>query len=130
MNAIVHCALGRIEKSLDLLELAYETRDAKVLWMGVDPELDPVHGHPRFNDLLRKLNHRLAALPSLPAHSHTGQESIAVLPFKILSSPGENTPGFSGSWNNYPFFKNGAIGVVSIGEGFFMVRDATRKIVP
>jgi choice-of-anchor B domain-containing protein len=46
------------------------------------------------------------------------------------TQPGENTPGFSGSWNNYPFFKNGAIGVVSIGEGFFMVRDATRKIVP
>jgi choice-of-anchor B domain-containing protein len=46
------------------------------------------------------------------------------------TQPGENSPGFSGSWNNYPFFKNGAIGVVSIGEGFFMVRDATRKIVP
>jgi choice-of-anchor B domain-containing protein len=46
------------------------------------------------------------------------------------TSPGENSPGFSGSWNNYPFFKNGAIGVVSIGEGFFMVRDGTRKPVP
>jgi len=46
------------------------------------------------------------------------------------TNPGENTPGFQGSWNNYPFFKNGAIGVVSIGEGFFMVRDGTRKIVP
>jgi choice-of-anchor B domain-containing protein len=46
------------------------------------------------------------------------------------TQPGENLPGFQGSWNNYPFFKNGAIGVVSIGEGFFMVRDATRKVVP
>ncbi len=46
------------------------------------------------------------------------------------TSPGENTPGFQGSWNNYPFFKNGAIGVVSIGEGFFMVRDNTHKVVP
>ena len=46
------------------------------------------------------------------------------------TQPGENLPGFQGSWNNYPFFKNGAIGVVSIGEGFFMVRDGTRKIVP
>src|SRR6185369_12031462 len=62
----------------------------KVLWMGVDPELDPLHGHPRFNDLLRKLNHRLAALPTLPAQSRAGHESIAVLPFKILS-PVENT---------------------------------------
>lgn len=46
------------------------------------------------------------------------------------TTPGENTSTFAGSWNNYPFFKNGAVGVVSIGEGFFMVRDATRKPVP
>ena len=47
------------------------------------------------------------------------------------TNPGENSAGFQGSWNNYPFFKNGAIGVVSIGEGFFMVRDAPpRKVVP
>ena len=39
----------------------------------------------------RKLNHRLAALPTLPAHSRAGQESIAVLPFKVLSSRSENT---------------------------------------
>ena len=89
-QALVHCALGRFEKSLDLLEKACETKDAKVLWMGVDPELDPLHGHPRFNDLLRKLNHRLAALPTLPAYSRTGQESIAVLPFRVLGSV-ENT---------------------------------------
>ena len=37
---------------------------------------------------------------------------------------------FAGSWNNYPFFKNGAIGVVSIQEGFFMVKDRTQSTVP
>jgi choice-of-anchor B domain-containing protein len=46
------------------------------------------------------------------------------------TQPGDNVPGFSGSWNNYPFFKNGAIGVVSIGEGFFMVKDRTKAIIP
>jgi choice-of-anchor B domain-containing protein len=46
------------------------------------------------------------------------------------TNPGENTAGFQGSWNNYPFFRNGAIGVVSIQEGFFMVRDRTRSVVP
>jgi serine/threonine protein kinase/tetratricopeptide (TPR) repeat protein len=89
--ALVHCGLGRVEKALDLLEHAAETKDAKILWIAVDPELDPLHGHPRFNDLLRKLNHRLGALPTLPARSLSGQESIAVLPFTILSSPIENT---------------------------------------
>jgi choice-of-anchor B domain-containing protein len=45
------------------------------------------------------------------------------------TTPGENTSSMSGSWNNYPFFRNGALGVVSINEGFFMVRDVPKKIV-
>ena len=89
--ALVHCALGRIESALDLLQRAHGLNDAWVLWMGVEPEFDALHGHPRFNDLLRKLNHRLAALPTLPAQSRTGQESIAVMPFKVLGSLVENT---------------------------------------
>lgn len=89
--ALVNAALGRVEASLDLLEKAYDTGDAKVLWMGVDPELDPLHGHPRFNDLLRKLDHRLVALPAISGHLSGDQESIAVLPFRVLSPPGENT---------------------------------------
>ncbi|HEY6231408.1 MAG TPA: protein kinase [Pyrinomonadaceae bacterium] len=89
--ALINCGLGRTEEALDLLEKAYEIRDAKLLWMAVDPELDRLHGHPRFNDLLRKLNHRLGALPTLPARSLSGEESIAVLPFRIVSAALENT---------------------------------------
>jgi len=59
-QALVHCVLGQTGRALDLLERAYETRDAKILWTGVDPELDTLHGQPRFNELLRKLNHPLA----------------------------------------------------------------------
>lgn len=86
--ALINGGLGRVEEALDILEKAYESRDAKILWMAIDPELDLLHGHPRFNDLLRKLNHRLA-LPTLPSRS-SGEESIAVLPFRI-TSPVENT---------------------------------------
>jgi len=89
--AIVNCGLGRIEPALDLLVRALELKDAWLLWSAVDPELDRLHGHPRFDALLRKLNHRLASLPTLPIESHLGQESIAVLPFKVLTQPTENT---------------------------------------
>src|SRR5690349_3557376 len=89
--ALVYCALDRKEEALDLLERAYDTGDAKVLWCGVDPELEPLLGNPRYNDLLRRLDHRLAALPPLAGQLREEQESIAVLPFRILSPPGENT---------------------------------------
>jgi choice-of-anchor B domain-containing protein len=45
------------------------------------------------------------------------------------TTPGENTSSMSGAWNVYPFFKNGSIGIVSIGEGFFMVRDVPRRVL-
>ncbi len=89
--ALVNGALGRVEATLDLLERAYETNDAKILWLAVDPELDILHGHPRFNDLLRKLDHRLAALPVISTQLQPDQESIAVLPLRVLSPAGENT---------------------------------------
>jgi serine/threonine-protein kinase len=89
--ALVKCALGQVELALDLLERAFELKDAWILWVAVDPEFDRLHGHARFDNLLRKLNHRLAALPALPIESHLGQESIAVLPFRVLTAPIENT---------------------------------------
>lgn len=43
-------------------------------------------------------------------------------------APGENSPGFSGTWNSYPYFKNGSILVNSIEHGIFMVRDRTQTV--
>ena len=62
-RAIVTGVLGRIDQALDLIEEAYETGDAKILWLGVDPELENLHGQPRYNELLRKLDHPLAVPP-------------------------------------------------------------------
>ena len=67
--ALVQCALGHDEAALEMLERAVKVRDAWVLYAAVDPELDSLRNHPRFIDLLRKINHRLAALPALPARS-------------------------------------------------------------
>jgi hypothetical protein len=40
---------------------------------------------------LKKLNHRLAAIPSLPEQITAGHESIAVLPFRVLSGLTDGT---------------------------------------
>jgi len=35
---------------------------------------------------------------------------------------GEDSPGFSGSWSNYPYFESGTIIVTSMREGLFLVK--------
>ena len=35
---------------------------------------------------------------------------------------GEDSPGFGGSWSNYPYFDSGSIIVTSMNEGLFIVR--------
>jgi len=43
---------------------------------------------------------------------------------------GEDTPGFAGSWSNYPYFPSGTIVVSSMREGFFVLRHRPRPLVP
>ncbi|MCI0435200.1 MAG: choice-of-anchor B family protein [Gemmatimonadetes bacterium] len=42
--------------------------------------------------------------------------------------PGENVPGFDGSWSNYPFFASGTIVITSMKEGVFMLRQKSRAV--
>jgi choice-of-anchor B domain-containing protein len=43
---------------------------------------------------------------------------------------GDNTPGFAGSWSNYPYFPSGTIVVTSMREGLFVVRHRPEQPVP
>lgn len=90
-TSLVYAALGDANKTFELLDRAYEIRDAKLCWVAVEPELDSIRGLTRYNEILHRLNHRLAALPSMPVELVSGQESIAVLPFKVFGLPAENT---------------------------------------
>jgi hypothetical protein len=51
----VHLGLGEAERALDCLEAASEERDPWLVWLMVDPMLDPVRGHPRFVHLERRV---------------------------------------------------------------------------
>ncbi len=41
-----------------------------------------------------------------------------------------DTPGFAGSWSNYPFFPSGNIIVSSMREGLFVLRKRETQLVP
>jgi serine/threonine protein kinase/Flp pilus assembly protein TadD len=60
--ALVESALGRTDAAIDSLKRAFDLKDAWVLWIAVDPELDPLRSHPRFNEILQKINPRLTTL--------------------------------------------------------------------
>ena len=42
---------------------------------------------------------------------------------------GGNSPGFAGSWSNYPFFESGVIVFTSMREGLFVVRRGRQPVL-
>ena len=53
--AIIHTALGEVEKAFACLEQAYEIRSEAVVWLKVDPRLDPLRANPQFIDLMQRV---------------------------------------------------------------------------
>jgi len=54
--ALVHLALGEKEKAIDDLERAYRERaDPGIVGIKVEPLLEPLRGHPRFERLVAKV---------------------------------------------------------------------------
>ena len=54
--AIVYGGLGEHEKAIDWLDKAYQDRSNGMVFLKVDPQLDPLRSNPRFQALLRRLN--------------------------------------------------------------------------
>jgi tetratricopeptide (TPR) repeat protein len=54
--AVIYVGLGETDQALDCLEEAYEKRNSGYLpFIGVEPEFLSLHGHPRFEALLKKM---------------------------------------------------------------------------
>ena len=54
--ALIHSTLGETEQALELLELAYQGRDTRLVWLKTFWQFDPLRADPRFQDLLRRMN--------------------------------------------------------------------------
>ncbi|CAN5442462.1 hypothetical protein BH18ACI2_BH18ACI2_07710 [soil metagenome] len=54
--ALIHCHLGDREGALAALEQAFAVRDGWLIWLGVEPQIDPLRDNPRLIDLLRRTN--------------------------------------------------------------------------
>jgi len=55
-TAIIEVGLGNKDQALTWLERAYEDRTFFMINLKIEPELDPLHSEPRFQDLLRRMN--------------------------------------------------------------------------
>jgi tetratricopeptide (TPR) repeat protein len=53
--AFIHAGLGERDQAFEWLEKAYAERDQGLIFMLVDPTLDPLRSDPRFLDLLRRM---------------------------------------------------------------------------
>jgi serine/threonine-protein kinase len=55
--SLIHLHLGERERALELLLEAYAIKDAWVVWLGVEPQFDPLRGEPAFEGILRDMRH-------------------------------------------------------------------------
>ena len=54
--AAVYVALGDKEQALEWLEKSYQDDFSWMVWLKVDPVMDPLRSDPRFQNLLRRMN--------------------------------------------------------------------------
>ncbi|MBL8180872.1 MAG: protein kinase [Blastocatellia bacterium] len=77
--AMANLATGRIDRAFDLLDVALEERDAWLIWLGTDPNLDVLRDDKRYSQMLRA----------------TGREMIDGRVHVVSSSPLHITPSTS-----------------------------------
>jgi tetratricopeptide (TPR) repeat protein len=53
--AAIYTGLGEKSKALEWLERAFEERNDRLVYLGMEPVADPLRSIPRFNELLRKI---------------------------------------------------------------------------
>jgi tetratricopeptide (TPR) repeat protein len=70
--ALIHLHLGDRERALECLLEAHTIKDAWIVWLGVEPQWDPMRGEPAFDQILRDLRH--PALGRKPSRAAAARE--------------------------------------------------------
>jgi tetratricopeptide (TPR) repeat protein len=83
-RAFVHIYLGERDEALRLLDESLSVCDPWVVWLGVEPQLDPLRGDERFNELLRRTNNPTTVRHLTSVMGLRGQSSQR--PAQIVSS--------------------------------------------
>ena len=54
--AILYTGLGARDQAIDALEKTFEERSDGLAFLKVEPLFDPLRSHPRFEELMRRMN--------------------------------------------------------------------------
>jgi len=54
--ALIHLGLGNHEKALNYLEKAFAERGSYIFYLKVEPYLDPLRSHPKFERMIKEMN--------------------------------------------------------------------------
>jgi class 3 adenylate cyclase/TolB-like protein/Flp pilus assembly protein TadD len=52
---ILYAGLGERDRAIAWLERAYREHDVQLAWFHLEPQVEPLHGDPRFEDLMRRM---------------------------------------------------------------------------
>jgi Flp pilus assembly protein TadD len=53
--AILHGALGNLDKAFELIEASYQEREPALVYLQVEPSFDPLRSDPRYHAMLAKM---------------------------------------------------------------------------
>ena len=56
--AMGHAAVGNLDRAFDALERAYQARSAGLIYLHLDPGYEPLHGDPRYTELINRIGLR------------------------------------------------------------------------
>jgi TolB-like protein/Tfp pilus assembly protein PilF len=68
--ALIFAGLGDDENALGWLEKAYQSRDARLIWVAMESKWDCLRGHGQFQSLLRRLSLPLEIVPWSTSAAH------------------------------------------------------------